>query len=224
MDSSEDAPLPDYTLVSERTHTQQLTSPLFLLILVFFGIGCSSTDWNISTQRDFLAFLGDDDKDNIYLSIFTLLTPVSILAAPLMDYVILSYGFVGALQCVNLLGVLCALVKVVSTDLNVQIAGFVIFSLYRGFLFGVSFSFLPHVVSGPVIGLAAGVMMFVAGAAFLVTYPLAQAAIHTYEGDFFIPNVVYVLIVIPSVLAVLGIGHFMKKEEAVMAAQALGAE
>eukprot|EP00977_Amphora_coffeiformis_P001696 scaffold336_cov196-Amphora_coffeaeformis.AAC.1 len=210
----------NYTIVAERTHAQQLTSPLFLLLCAFYGIQCSSVDWNISTQRDFLAYLGDDDEGNVYLTIFTLLTPVSILAAPLMDHAILKYGWIGALQCINVLSFAFSLIKVVSDDLNVQIIGFALFSIYRGFLFGVSFSFLPHVVAGQVVGRAVGVMNMFAGAAFLITYPLAKSAINTFEGDFFIPNVVYVILCVPSTLSIWGVSHYMAKEEAVLAAQA----
>lgn len=184
---TESLPSSSYQMVADRGPYQQLTSPFFLLICFFFGIQCSANLWNIGTQRDFLAYLGDDDKDNLYLTIFTLLTPLSVLASPIIDYVILNFGWIGAFQTINTLGLLYTLTKVVSDDLNVQIIGFVFFSLYRGFLFGVTFSFLPHVVSGPVIGRAAGIMNMISGAAFFLTIPLARMAISNNDGDFLCP-------------------------------------
>eukprot|EP00977_Amphora_coffeiformis_P011968 scaffold2919_cov161-Amphora_coffeaeformis.AAC.5 len=203
---------PKYKMVADREGGQQLIAPLFVLLCFFFGLQVNSVSWNIVTQRDFLAYLGDDDTNNRYLTIFTLLTPVSIVAAPLMDYCILHYGWTGSLQVINVMGVICSLVKVLSNDLNVQIVGFVIFSLYRGFLFGVSFSFLPHIISDPVMGRATGMLVGISGAAFLISIPLANMAIHTYDGDFFVPNSIVLLTNIPCFFAVAGIGWYMKQE------------
>jgi len=70
------------------------------------------------------------------------------------------------LQLINILAIGFQVFKVVSENLNVQIAGFFLFSFYRAVLFGVSFtvSFLPTLVSGDVIGTAAGIMAGVGGA------------------------------------------------------------
>jgi hypothetical protein len=57
--------------------------------------------WNLTTQRDFLAHLGDEQDK--YLTIFTLLMPASMLVYPFVDAAITQYGFVGGLQGINLL-------------------------------------------------------------------------------------------------------------------------
>ena len=205
--------LSTYKIVAERQPFFQLTSSPFLLLCLFFGLHCASTNWNLSTQRDFLAYLGDDDQDNLYLSIFSLLTPVSILGVPFIDYAILNFGWTGAFHGTNLLGLIYMLIKVVSSDLNVQIIGFVVFSFYRSFLFGICFSFLPGLVSPPVIGRAAGIMFAIAGGTSFLTIPLARLAINTYDGDFFIPNLIFLCFTVPCSLAVVGLGIYLGKEK-----------
>jgi hypothetical protein len=101
-------------------------------------------------------------------------------------------------------------------DLNVQVIGFVVFSFYRSFLFGVTFSFLPTLMGAALIGRAAGLMFFVVGATGFLGIPLAELAISKYDGDFFVPNVVFVLLNIPTTIAVWILGNYIKKEEAKM--------
>lgn len=204
---------PDYVLVADRSTKEQLTSGPFMLLCVFFGLQAASTHWNFATQRDFLAHLGDDDKDNRYLTIFTLMTPVSFLGVPLIDYCILHYGWATSMQVINALAVAYTTIKLMSDDLNVQIVGFIIFSFFRSFLFGVSFSFLPTLVAGPVIGIAAGVMTSIPGATSFISIPMAALAVETFDGDFFWPNLVYALLTIPCIAAISVLGTYLKKEE-----------
>jgi hypothetical protein len=204
---------PDYVLVADRSTKEQLTSGPFMLLCVFFGLQVASNQWNFATQRDFLAHLGDDDKDNRYLTIFTLMTPVSFLGVPLIDYCILHYGWATSMQVINALAVAYTTIKLVSDDLNVQIVGFIIFSFFRSFLFGVSFSFLPTLVAGPMIGVAAGVMASVPGAISFISIPMAALAVETFDGDFFWPNLVYALLTIPCIAAISVLGTYLKKEE-----------
>jgi hypothetical protein len=111
--SSDDQPAEkEYVIVAERRSRQQLTSSPYILLVVFFSFHLTANAWNLTTQRDFLAYLGDDDQDNKYLTIFTLLTPASIVGVPFVDAAITNYGFVGALQAVNLLALAYNVIKV----------------------------------------------------------------------------------------------------------------
>jgi hypothetical protein len=192
---------------------QQLTQPAYLLICLFFAIQVTSTNWNFYTQRDFLSYLGDDEEDNRYLTIFTLLTPVSIIGAPLIDYCIVHHGWVASLQVVSVLGVAYQIVKVSSTDLNIQIIGFVIFSFYRSFLFGVCFSFVPTLVEGPVIGTACGIMAGLPGVMGFLSIPMATLAVNHFDGDFFWPNIIYLTLQIPCIMSVVALGVQMAMKE-----------
>jgi hypothetical protein len=114
IDVSDDSPRgeKEYIIVADRRSRQQLTSGPFLLLVVFFSFHLTGNQWNLTTQRDFLAFLGDDEQDNKYLTIFTLLMPASIVGLPFVDAAITHYGFVGGLQGINLLALAYNLIKV----------------------------------------------------------------------------------------------------------------
>jgi hypothetical protein len=102
----------EYILIADRRSRQQLTSGQYLLLVVFFSFHLMENQWNLTTQRDFLAYLGDDEQDNKYLTIFTLLMPASIVGLPFVDAAITQYGFVGGLQGINLLGLAYNVIKV----------------------------------------------------------------------------------------------------------------
>jgi hypothetical protein len=88
------------------------------------------------------------------------LTPASLLALPVADAIsVRGYGIYGGFQTVNLLALAYNLFRVSSDiNLNVQVlVGFVLFSFYRCFLFGVTLSFLPTLLASNVVGKANGI-------------------------------------------------------------------
>lgn len=163
-------------------------------------------------MRDFLAYLGDDVYNNRYLTIFTLLLPASIIALPLVDFILLNVGFAGAFQFINLLSLGYMLVKVTSSNLSVQIIGFILFSVFRCVFFGVIFSYLAVLLSGGVVGKAAGIMFALTGLATFVCIPLAQWAVQGLGGNFLIPNIIFCALVVPCVMAACGLKVCMAQE------------
>jgi hypothetical protein len=200
------SPSPSYVCVADRSPREQLTATPFIFLCMFFGFNVAGTNWNLVTQLDFLAGLGDDDQ--IYLTIFTLLTPISILGGPFIDWSILNLGWTLTLQVVNVLAVGFQVVKIGSDNLNVQIVGFVVFSFYRSFLFGVSFSYLPTLVSGDVLGKAVGIMTGFAGVLNVCLMPVTNVAIENGEGDFFGANLGILCFSIPCIFFICGLGRY----------------
>jgi MFS family permease len=210
-----------YVCVADRSPREQLTAAPFLLVCLFFGLNVAGTNWNLVTQMDFLASLGDDDQ--IYLTIFTLLTPVSILGGPFIDWSILTLGWTATLQIVNVLGVGYQVVKVASDNLNVQIFGFVVYSFYRSFLFGVSFSYLPTLVSGDVIGKAAGIMTGFAGVLNLCLMPVTSVAVENGGADFFKANLgILCASMVPCIVFICALGRYNVLEVAAKEAKNSG--
>ena len=198
-----------YMRVSQRdTALQQITSKPFVLLCVFFAIQLGINNWNLATQRNFLAALGDNDHENWYLTIFTLLTPLSIFGAPAIDFIILNFGWTAAFQTINLLSVSFMIIKVTTKSLNVQIVGFVFYSFYRSFLFGISFSFLPKLIGKKFVGVAAGTMACCGGIMNLLLMPWVNVAVE----DFFLPNMVFLLLEIPTIVIVCQLGCCLQIE------------
>jgi hypothetical protein len=204
----------DYVAVSSRTKFKQLTSLPFFLVGTFFVIHMASNQWVLTTTRDFLGYLGDNEVNNKYLTIFTLIMPASLAALPFTDETIHRFGFHGGFQAINILALGYSLIRLLSDNLNVQIIGFVLFSFYRSFLYGVVFSYIPTLLAQNVVGKAAGILYAVGGLSSFFNIPLSTLAIR--RGDFFIPNLIYTVLILPCFAAALGLRHFIKLERSAL--------
>ena len=192
---------PGYVLVAERTQIQQIFSGLFLLAAFYTTVMITANQWTLTTTRAFLGYLGDDEVDNKYLTIFTLLFPASLAAIPFTDAITAKYGFHGGFQAINILAIGYSLIRLLSDDLDVQIVGFILFSFFRSFLFGVTFSAIPVFLSPDVVGKAMGITYALAGVTSYVNIPLSRLAIEEKDGDFFIPNLIYTCLIGPCMVA-----------------------
>jgi hypothetical protein len=200
-----------YTLIAQRLPWQQLTSTQFLMLAMYFPFHICRNMFMLTTARDFLAYLGDDD--NKYLTIFTLMMPVSILGFPLVDAALHRFGYHGGLQLVNALAAIHGIIQVSSTNLIVQVLGFLVFSFYRSFLFSVVFSFLPNFLGREVVGKANGLLQVSAGLTSFLNIPLSNAAINKWDGNFFFPNLIYTVLVVPFLLVTYVMGKGIQLEE-----------
>ena len=209
---SRNTPRP-YILISKRPGLDQLRSRQFLVLAAFFAFHHSRNTWTLTTTRDFLAYLGDDETGNRYLAIFTLLTPASVLGLPFVDKIVTKGGYSAGLHVVNMLAIGQGIIQVSSTNLNVQIVGFVFYSFYRCFLFAVCFSCLPAFLSPIVLGKGYGLLIFFGGICSLINIPLANTAVKQMDGNFFVPNLIYTVLCVPCVYLVWVIHKGFKREE-----------
>lgn len=200
-----------YVLIAERSPMQQLRSGQFLSLAAFFAFHVSKETFNLTVAKDFLASIGDDEGGHRYLVIFTMLMPVSAVGLPFVDQALNRYGFHVALQVVNALSLIHGIIQVSSDNLNVQVVGFIFFTFFRSFLFAVVFSFIPEFLGEKVIGKGAGLMNVSAGLCSFVNIPLVQHAVR--EGDFFVPNLFYTVLVIPCIIIALFIRRGIQKEQ-----------
>lgn len=204
-----------YKLVANRTPRQQLVSLPYLLLAFFWLVHCTANQWTLTTTRDFLASLGDDEVNNRYLTIFTFMMPVSLAALPFTDALLRRFGFSGGFQAINILAVGYCLIRLFSDDLSVQVLGFVIFSFFRSFLFGICLSYLPTLLAPHVVGIGSGVLFFISGISAFLNVPLSTYAIETQNGDFFLPNLLYTLLIIPCIAVAWALGRAIKREDEV---------
>jgi membrane protein implicated in regulation of membrane protease activity len=201
-----------YVLIANRPALDQLRSSQFLTLAAFFAFHHSRNTWTLTTTRDFLAYLGDDDTGNKYLAIFTLLTPASVLGLPFVDKIVHKGGYSAGLHVVNALAIGQGIIQVSSDNLNVQVIGFVLYSFYRCFLFSVCFSCLPAFLDGIVLGKGYGLLIFCGGVLSLMNIPLSNAAVQKLGGNFFVPNLIYTIFCAPCILLVWLIHRGFKRE------------
>ena len=184
------------------------------MIMVYFAIHNSANYFTTSTTRDYLAYLGDDEIGNHYLTLFTLLMPVSLLALPFVDYITIRLGLTGGLQTVNILGLTFLLIRVFDDRLNsLQVVGFVVSSFYRCFLGGVVFSFLPTLLHERVVGKAMGLLYMANGIILLINIPLATYTVKELNGNFMIPNLAYATLLLPCIVLAWMLGITLRKEQ-----------
>jgi hypothetical protein len=202
-----------YVTIAKRSFLGQIGSKAFILLCTFFTIHFMSNIWTLTTMRDFLKYLGDDEVGNKYLAIFTLLTPVSLVALPFVDVAIHRYGYSTALQAVNTLDMIHCLIKVIpGANLNIQIIGFVVFSFFRCFLFCVTLSSMPTFVSGDAVARATSVIYVISSAATFINIPLVNLAVESNNGNFFIPNLFFLFLTIPGGVIAWLLGAAIRKD------------
>eukprot|EP00548_Thalassiothrix_antarctica_P002971 CAMPEP_0194144522 /NCGR_PEP_ID=MMETSP0152-20130528/13573_1 /TAXON_ID=1049557 /ORGANISM="Thalassiothrix antarctica, Strain L6-D1" /LENGTH=591 /DNA_ID=CAMNT_0038844419 /DNA_START=100 /DNA_END=1876 /DNA_ORIENTATION=+ len=201
-----------YIRIAERSASDQLKSKAYVLMGIYFSFHTISNIWTLTTARDFLGDLGDDAHGNRYLSIFTLMTPISLLALPFLDIVMNRFGFHASLQVVNGLAIAHGIVKVCFKDLNLQILGFVCFTFFRCFLYAVTLSCVATFIGSSVIGRATGTLFVLAGLASLANVGLAQLAM-AEESGFFVPNMVFLVGTIPMVYLTYEIGRALETDQ-----------
>jgi len=200
----------DYIPIQLRPAKDQLQSNLFLSLLLFFAVLLARNQFTLATARDFLGSLGDDDFGNKYLSIFTLLGPVSLIALPFVDVTIERFGYHAGLQTINVLALIHGLIQVMSENLNVQIVGFVVFSFFRCFLFSVSFSFLASFLGPNASGIGSGLMSLAGAIVLAFNFFLAKVAV--FNG-FFYPNLVYLIVLLPSIFIAVWMRKLARKDK-----------
>lgn len=209
--------LADFPLLAERPANEQLVSTPYMLLVFFFSVSQISCNWSLITAADFLASIGDD---GLYLKIFTLMQPASILALPLVDWIIRKLGFGAAFQGVNLINFVYIFIKVTSTNLKVHVVTFLMVATVRCFLYATTFSFLPLLLSGDVVGRGTGFLCMIGGILSFLNIPLNSFAA---RGDFFTPNLIYLLAVIPCTFAAASVSATIAMEKKIKQARAGGA-
>jgi hypothetical protein len=206
-----------YIMVAQREPLAQLKSQQFILLTMFFMFHSNRSSWVMTTARDNLASLGDDEEGNKYLTIFTVLSVSSIVGIPFIDNILGKYGYHIGFQAINMLALLHGIIQLSSDNLNVQILGFVVFSFYRYSIFATVFSFLPVFLGGAAIGRGAGMINFWRAPFGLVNIGLATWLVNGLEEDFFVINLLYTLLILPIVWVAFKIGICIQMEEAAAA-------
>jgi hypothetical protein len=201
-----------YVQVALRKPADQLKSQLYILLVSFFMFHVARNNWVLTTSREWLASLGDDDKGNQYLTLFTALSVASIVGLPFLDFLLDKYGYHLGFQAVNLLGMLHGIIQVSSDNLNVQVIGFVLFSFYRCFTFATAFSFLSVFLGGETIGRGAGFMAFFGSLSSLLNLAWAAWVVKGLKEDYFLINLLYTVGVVPVMIFTLWIGTCMDRE------------
>jgi hypothetical protein len=114
---------------------------------------------------------------------------------------------------VNGLALAQGIIMVSSDNLNVQVLGFIFASFFRCFMYTICLGILPAFLGTNAVGKGSGIMPCAAGLLSLVNIPLAGWAVNSLRGNFFYPNLMYTLIVLPCIYLAWSLGQGMKRED-----------
>ncbi len=79
-------------------------------------------------------------------------------------------------------------------------------------MFGTSLSFLPTLMSENVVGKATGLLSLCTGLLSFINIPLNSLAADKHDGNFFIPNLIHTLFLIPCFVAAFALRKVISDE------------
>jgi len=179
----------------------------FIILTLVFAVHDSRIIFTHTSSREFLRHLGDDQTGNRYLTISSLISPVAILGLPLIELFVERWGYIVSLQLINVTAIIHGIILVTSSNLNVQILGFILLAVYRCFTYSIILSYLAVISDKQVIGKLTGVIYLVPGLFQLINLPITDWTINLLDGNYFWPNLIYAIIVIPCIIGVWFLGH-----------------
>ena len=193
--------------IHHETFLQQARSFRFILISGLFALHLARMSFTLTTAKDFLGSLGDNAIGNKYLSILSLSTPIVLLGLPLVELFVKNWGYIFALQSINVVGISHGLVLLTTTNLNAQVVGFILFMFYRCFLLSICLSYLETFAEKHALGKLTGLISFFPGLVILLNIPLTHWAMVDRKGDFFWPNFTYTIAIVPFIVGVWYLGR-----------------
>ena len=78
-----------------------------------------------------------------YTTVFSFILPVGVVFIPVIDICVKKLGLVGTLHVTNVIGVIVGALSLVP-DVHVQIANFLMFAMFRAFLYGIVGAFFAQ--------------------------------------------------------------------------------
>ena len=129
--------------------------------------------------------------------VFGILLPLGVFSVPIAGYMVDNYGFSVSLFAVLALGFMHSVLSMIQFA-NLQPVTFLIFGVFRGFLFSVANTYAAHTFGMFTIGRVFGLAVLVGSICSLVQIPLYEMSVSS--GSFFVSNsIVFIL----SLLALL---------------------
>ena len=170
-------------LMHARPIRSQLHSLDFLVILLFAVAGVTHSTIYLGTVRDWLEYLGDASTGFLYSTILSWCLPISILVIPLVPYSLKRIGYAGMLSLINIAGAVFAVMSAVPL-LPQQLGAFLLFTVYRAFLYSVQSSFIAQTFGLRSMGRINGIVYLVLAACFALQYPVVWLSQTRLRGSY----------------------------------------
>ena len=103
---------------------------------------------------------------------------------------------------VNVFAIAHGIILIGTSNLNLQVVGFVIFAIYRCIAYAILLSYLEVTAKKHVLGKLTGLISVIPALSNLMNIPISNWALGRLHGDFFWPNVAYTM---ATMLCVVGV-------------------
>jgi MFS transporter, LAT3 family, solute carrier family 43, member 3 len=195
------APSPSPAPPVDRTYftpwTSQLLSTKFIFITLFASICILRSNAYFGVVKESLTRLGDEDTGYLYTQLFVACLPLGFLFIPVINYSLVTHGFMTTFRIISVLGVLYGGFVLVPS-LESQVVTFLSFTAFRAFLFSVISTYFARMF-GPInAGRLYGSMSIAASAFNFLQYP----AFLLLGSTMFYYNLILLLLAIPAIVLV----------------------
>ena len=175
---------------------QQVWSLEFAVAASFLTTQLFRQSAYLGINKDWLKSLGDGKTGNTFAQLFTALLPASTLLVPLFEMSLGRGGFAFTFGIVLMLGFVWGLVVLVPW-LELQVLAFIAFSVFRGLLFAVFFTFLGHSFGNRTFSKMTSLCFMLAASFSWLIWPLADLS-RSLAGDFGPMNLCLLALSVPS--------------------------
>lgn len=177
--------------------TTQLLSSKFLFVTLFASIHILRSNAYFGVVKETLTRLGDADTGYLYTQLFVACLPLGFLIIPIINYSLVTYGFVVTFRVISVLGVLYGGFVLVPS-LESQVVTFLAFTAFRAFFFSVLGTYFARMFGPNNAGRLYGSMSIAASGFNFLQYP----AFLVLGSTMFYYNLVLVLLSIPAMILV----------------------
>eukprot|EP00467_Chlorarachnion_reptans_P025925 CAMPEP_0114489446 /NCGR_PEP_ID=MMETSP0109-20121206/1896_1 /TAXON_ID=29199 /ORGANISM="Chlorarachnion reptans, Strain CCCM449" /LENGTH=253 /DNA_ID=CAMNT_0001665963 /DNA_START=123 /DNA_END=884 /DNA_ORIENTATION=+ len=176
---------------------KELTSIPFFCLCIWMSAGLFFMNFYIGNVADqmFQKAGGIRVNAHAYTGWFTTILPLGAAAIPFYGYASDRYGLPFSVVLSTVFGLVFS-VSCWYHSLQLQIATFIFYSLFRTFVFATFFSLVAKEFGYSSFGIISGLILFIAGAVCLLQYPVREYAVPDENFDFI--NFVQMIVVIAS--------------------------
>jgi len=179
---------------------EQLQSFEFSFAVAFFSIQVFRSSLFLGTGGKLLEEYGDAQYDHVYTRTFTALLPVAMFFLPLINWILTSHGFKVAYPVILAMGVIYNGINLVPI-LPLQIASFVIFTVFRAMLYSTHVTYVSHTFGSRTSTTVNGLIMTVSAFMNFLISPV-DALSKALTGSVYAMYVLTLLICLPLIVQV----------------------
>jgi len=163
---------------------KQLLSVPFFCLCVWMSTNLFFLNFYIGNVADQMFQQADGEQVNAhhYTTIFTTILPLGALAIPVYGWATDRLGLPIAVIMSTLFGIAFSVTCLIQ-DLSLQLLTFIFYSLFRTFVFATFFSLVAKEFGYSSFGVLSGLILFVAGAACLLQYPVREYGVPNENFD-----------------------------------------